>query len=376
MTPEAAPHITRRRFHLPLVAFALASCSPSSPATFQEVEWRLLREVGRELFHSPAAAALGFNTLAAGNGRVYVYDSQGTFPFYAVDAETFDVRGFGAWGRGPGEIERGLPVVLSITNGHVFAYAPVESKLLVFSDDLALVEEYGPGHGLPSAGAFSAIDDTLAVFFGSYPSGEPTSLAHGYRIHEGGISRVALAFGDYAALPDLEPLRRNPILGLGPVHADRDGRVFWAHYYSSLRAGFSSDGTPLFLRFDPRGVRIPDAKIHRAQGVIAGDPERAVQSYLALTSDDRNLYALYSGEKLTREAVMAQRAGRSNTDLRLGEGQVVDVFDKANGSYRFSLRLPVWATSLAADARRLYVITSQDEPRLLVYEKPAPLSND
>lgn len=361
----------RRWLSVPAVVLVLAACSESRPPRFQEVDWRFLREVGRELFRRPGSPVLGFNALAAGDGRVYLYDSQGTFPFYAIDAESFEVRGFGAWGRGPGEIARGFPAVLSVTDGRIFAHALLESKLLVFSEDLALLDAYGPVHGLPTPGTFYAVSDTLGVFFSSDPSTEPVSLARAYRIGAAdGISRMALTFGDYAERSELKPLRRNPMLALGPVHADRGGRIFWAHYYSSLRTGFAPDGAPLFLRFDPRGVRIPDAKMRQVRGVAAGDPERAVQSYLALASDDDHLYALYSGVELTREAVMAKRAERGGADLRLGEARIVDVFDKADGSYRLSLTLPIWVTNLAVDRRRLYAITLEGAPRLLVYEKP------
>ncbi|MGH7545971.1 MAG: hypothetical protein ACREKI_07305 [Gemmatimonadota bacterium] len=336
----------------------------------------LTREIGRGLFVHPGATALGFNALAADGARVYLHDSQGAFPFYAVDAAAHDVRGFGAWGRGRGEIAKGLPVVLSVADGRIFAHALLESKLLVFGRDLALLEEYALGHDVPVPGAFHALSDTLGVYTSSNPTTEAASLARVYRLDARANSwKAVLPVGDYSDLPELEPLRRNPTLLLGPLHADRSGRIFWAHYYSSLRAGFAADGAPLFLRADPRHVRVPRADIRERRSVVAGDPERAAQGYLALASDDRNLYALYSGVELTRARVLAARAGRGADDLHLGEGRIVDVFEKADGSYRFSLTLPIWAASLAVDGRRLYVVTRHDAPRLLVYEKPRILDN-
>ena len=358
-----------------LAGLLFVSCSPSSEPVVREVHWTLTREIGRGLFHHPGAPALGFNALAAGGGRVYLHDSQGTFPFYAVDAASHDVRGFGAWGRGPGEVAKGPPVVLSVADGRIFAHALLESKLVVFDQDLAVIEEYALGQDVPVPGAFYALSDTLGVYTSSHPSAEAASLARVYRLDaEAHAWRTALPVGDYAGLPELEPLRRNPTLLLGPLHADA-GRIFWAHYYSSLRAGFAAHGAPLFLRSDPREVRIPAAKVRRTRDVTAGDPEKVVQGYVSLASDDRNLYALYSGVELTRARVLAARAGRGVEDLHLGEGRIVDVFEKADGSYRFSLTLPTWAVSLAVDGDRLYVVTRQDAPRLLVYEKPGILED-
>ena len=374
MTPRAviAPKGRRRgsRFAAALAVLMPTACSESSPPIVQEVEWRLQEEVGRGLFEQPGTPVLGFNALAAADDRIYLYDSQGAAPFYEIDTRSLEVRGFGAWGGGSGQITPGSPAVLSVTADRIFVHAILESKLLVFSRELTLLHELGPEHGLPSSGAFYAVHDTLGLFLRSDPYTRATSLARAYRIGGAEIARTELTLGDYAEGTALKPLRRNPLLNLGPVHADRAGRTFWAHYYSSFRAGFAADGAPLFLRSDPRDEPVPAAKVRRNGGVAVGDPENAVQGYVSLASDDRHLYALYSGERLTRERVMAARTGRGVEGLRLGEGRIVDVFEKADGSYRFSLTLPVWATHLAVDGGRIYALVRQDAPRLAVYEKP------
>lgn len=274
-------------------------------------------------------------------------------------------------GGGPGEIQRGFPVILGVGDSTLFAHAPFDSKLLVFSQDLILQREENLATVLPSMGVFYAVADSLGIFVLSAPSADSTSFAQAYRIpRDGAPSRTSLTLGQYKELPQLEPFLRNPMLKVGALHTDGQGRVFWAHYYSSLRMGWSLDGTLLFIDFSPRRVEIPEAFIRERGGIEAGDPERATQSTLALTSDKHYLYALYSGEELTREKVMAHRSGVGKVDLRLGEGRMVDVFDKRDGSYRFSFELPVWTTNIAVDERYLYLLTIEGSPRLIVYAKP------
>lgn len=79
---------------------ALVSCSEQPRTTLREVNLSFVREVGREVFNYPGTPVLGSNALALGDRRLYVYDSQGTVPFYALDLESFELRGFGAWGAG------------------------------------------------------------------------------------------------------------------------------------------------------------------------------------------------------------------------------------------------------------------------------------
>jgi hypothetical protein len=361
--------VWRRQIFIGLALGVLGSCSKPAGPVYREVEWTSIREVGRGVFSRPGTPVLGFNALVPAGRGVYLYDSQGDYPFYAVDTRTYEVRGFGAWGDGPGALRTGLPVMLSAAGERIFAYAPLQGKLLVFSQDLALVREYGPAQGVPGLGTFYVVAETLAVFFGADPREPADALARLYRLGEAEIVPRPTRFGPYRDAPALEPLGRNPVLRPGPVHADSTGAVYWAHYLSSLRARFELDGTVRFLRSDPRNVPVPVAEFRESHGVVTGDPERATQSYVALATDSRYLYAVHSGVEITREQALAGGAARA--ELRLGEGQVVDVFEKSDGGYRFSLRLPVWATNLVIVRDRWYLLVLEDEPRLVVYEAPA-----
>lgn len=371
-----------RTARLTSLAVFLCACSEAHEPSVRKVELALVGEVGRGVFNRPGP--LSFEGMAIGRRGVYVYDSQGEVPFYLVERLSFEIQGstakasfkiqgFGSWGPGPGELQRGFPVTLRVVDSLLFVHAPFESKLLVYTEELTLHREENLAQALPGIGTLYPVADTLAVFLGWDLASDSTNFAQVVRITSEGLVPTRRGLGEYQALPTLEPLRRNPMLKIGPVHVDAAGRFFWAHYYSSLRLGFSESGQLLFASSEPRRVPIPEAPVREAGGVIAGDPESAVQSYLALASDRRYLYGLYSGEVLTRDRVLAQRLGRSTEELRLGEGRLVDVFDPHGGHHRFSFELPEWAIAIAIDDEFLYLLTLEDEPQLLVYRKPAEL---
>src|SRR5690606_26855526 len=207
----------------------------------------------------------------------------------------------------------------------------------------------------------------------TYPAGESARL---HRIDaDRGLLSLGRPLAVHGELRGFEPLHANPMLKQGPVHVDLAGRIHWANYYSSLLATFESDGRSRRIGLEPWGVVPPAAEVSMSGSVVAGEPERATQGAIALASDDRYLYRLYSGFELTRQEVMAYRAKQSQKEIPLGEAQTVDVFDRSDGSYKFSFDLPVAATNIAVDDRFLYVLTIEGLPRLLVFEKPGPLTN-
>lgn len=374
-----AIHPDAVRFAVLVIAIGLAgACSdpPVRESRREDLTLSLVREIGADVFKYPGAPMLGFNAMALGGGRLYIHDSQGDVPFYVVDPVSFELKGFGAWGSGPGEIRPGFPVVLSFAGSRLYAHALFDAKLLVFDEAGSLAAEHAVGPAVRGMGSVHVVADTLALVLPMQPTDATGEFARLHRIDaDRGLLVEGRPFGDDGELPGFEPLHANPMLKQGPVHVDPAGRIHWANYYSSLLATFESDGRSRRIGLEPWGVVPPAAEISMSGSVVAGDPERATQGAIALASDDRYLYRLYSGFELTRQEVMAYRAKQSQKELPLGEAQTVDVFDHSDGSYKFSFDLPVAATNIAVDDRFLYVLTIEGLPRLLVFEKPGPLTN-
>jgi hypothetical protein len=355
------------------------SCSDDSNSLkphFRKISLTLSQTTGQEVLKYPGLPMMGYNTMIIDNdnNHLYFYDSQGEFPFYALDLGTLKLQGFGTWGGGPGELQRGVPVVISFIKSELIIYLPLEMRILIFTNNLEFKKETGAQNVFQPMSNFYLISDTLGVYISTFSRADALSFAQAYRVNLTGefseFSQTSIRYGEYEKNPPLMPLKYNPMLKLGPIHRDREGKIYWAHYYSSLRMGFSVEGEPIFITFEPRKVQIPEAKIKDTGDVITGDPEKSTQSYLSLTSDDNYLYALYSGEELAQDKIIAYRTGKSNVEIHLGEGKTVDVFNKQNGFYQFSFELPVWATNIAVNEHSLFVTTIEDKPALLIFNKP------
>ncbi len=69
------------------------------------------------------------------------------------------------------------------------------------------------------------------------------------------------------------------------------------------------------------------------------------------------------------EKVVAFRTGKLK-ELHLGEGKIVDVFQKKDSSYFLSFELPVFATSIYVDRDNLYITTAEATPCVMIFKKP------
>lgn len=332
----------------------------------KKIELTLVNTVGKSVLKYPGSPALGYNISSIDDNYLYVFDYHGEFPFYALDKKSLELKGFGSWGQGPGEITRGLPVTIGKTKSYLFVYLPMQSKLLFFNKDHNFVKEIrvqtDPGS------IFYLIDDTKGIYVSSIPEeGGSKGFAEVSRLDESGKISPLFIYGEYKRYSQLNIFNKNPMLKKGPVHVDREGNIYFANYYSSLKMGYSSKGDILFIDFGQRKIEVPKAEIRKTkEGIITGDPERSIQCYLSLTSDDRYLYSLFSGEEITMEKIIAFRTGKG-VELHLGEGKIIDIFTKKDGSYVSSFELPVFATSIAVDKDFLYVVSAEDEPCILIF---------
>lgn len=372
-------NIRRTFLYLGIVPLLFLGCSGDMVEGGGMPELEPVREVGVDVFNAPGTPMLGFNSMTHRGEYLYVYDSKGKSPFYAVHTDSFDLEPFGRWGEGPRELsQRGAPVVLSATEKKLCAFSSLTDELLIFDRrGLQAEADLNVSAQIEGSSFLYAINETTGVVVPTAPAASDEEFARVHRFGLEGISEEGRPLGSYSDLPEeFKPLRSNPLLKIGPIASDRNGNVYWANYYSSLIAAFQPDGTPLYANLGLRGVQVPEAELREKEGVTMGDPEEATQSTLSLAFDGKYLYRLYSGDKISREDVKAYQRG--NVENLLGHAQIVDVFwgfnEKSIKHHSFKLSVP--ALNLAVDEGHLYAITQKETPRLLVYEKVPALRTD
>lgn len=333
----------------------------------KKIELCSVKKVGEGVLNYPGLPAMGYNISAIDESYFYIYDSKGKNPFYALDKKTLQLKGFGSWGQGPGEVLMGSPSVINSTGSKIFIFLPLQRKLVVFSNDLKFLKEIKPEAEM---GVLYMISDNEGVSVNLFSM---ESLAEKVKIDENGKVLSVLKYYPFKKVltknQNMIKLGKNPLLKQGAIYFDKEGNFFFAHYYSSLIFKSSPIGDVFEYEFGPRNIEVPEAEVKERGGIISGDPERCIQSYLSLTSDGKYLYALFSGEEITMEKVIAFRTGKGK-EINLGEGKFVDVFRKEDLSYVLSFELPVLATSIAVDNENLYVTTAENEPCILIFKKP------
>lgn len=336
----------------------------------KKIDLALTHTIGEGILNCPGSEVMGHNTLTIDDDFLYLYDSKGKFPFYALDLKTLKLEGFGSWGKGPGEVSMGLPVIMSQTKENLFIYLPMEMRVLVFKkEDLKLLHDMKLSK-FQMFSAFYMIESQLGIYIDMGLATKVNNFAQAYQFDPAKniLKETSTNYGEYNKYTQLIAFKDNPMLKKGPIHKDSEGNIYLANYYSSLIMGFTKEGRSIFFGFDPRSIQIPKTEIKKMGEIVAGDPERCTQSYLSLTSDEKNLYALFSGEEITTEKVLAYRMGKGKVELHLGEGRIVDVFNKKDGKYQYSFELPVLATGIAVKGNSLYVTTIDGEPRLLIFK--------
>lgn len=341
----------------------------SSEIKLKRIEMNLLGKVGEGILNFPGSQMMGYNISAIDDDYFYLYDSKGNFPFYAIDKKSLKMKGFGKWGQGPGELGRGSFIYLSSGKSDIFVFIPFLNKILIFDKKNLEFKREVRVTNIETGSSIYMIENKDLIYMSFFSEKDNSLMRRGIMEEDGKVDFLPIYYGEYKKFPKIKTLKDNPMLKRGPIHIDREGNIYFAHYYSSLRMGFSPKGDKIFFDFSPRNIEIPKAEIKNAGGVITGDPERCIQSYLSLFSDEKYLYALFSGEEITMEKIIAFKTGKQK-ELHLGEGKILDVFIKKDGSYLFSFELPFFANSIAVDKNNFYFTSIEDEPSVLIYKKP------
>ncbi len=216
---------------------------------FKKIKLTLSHTIGKGVLNYPGLEVMGHNTLVIDDGSLYLYDSKGQFPFYALDSKTMKLKGFGSWGEGPGEVTKGLPVILSHTKEDLFIYLPLGMRLLIFKKSNLEFQHEIKIPQFQFGSTFYMINDELGIYVNMGLETKGITFAQAYQLDSVKkiLKEASINYAEYKKFPQLNRLKDNPMLKKGPLHKDSEGNIYFANYYSSLIMGFFKErGTNLY----------------------------------------------------------------------------------------------------------------------------------
>ncbi len=193
------------------------------------------------------------------------------------------------------------------------------------------------------------------------------SFAVGYQVTKdiSIANKKPIPFGKYEEIPELENCRNNFLLKQGPICTDNKGNVFIGFQFSSLIVGFDDKGINFFKTLEPENIPIP--QVVTKTGVYkAPDVGKHPEVNVSLAVDEKYVYAVYSGTKLTLLNFVF-------TLDELFQGEVVRVYDKKTSEYLWSFKLPYPVRDFKVTEDSIFLLSVDPEVALIKYKKPKEL---
>lgn len=337
---------------------------------------QVVKTIGKGSLYYPAGPIPTFSSgsfVSLDNQKLLLYDSAGLHPFWLIDAENGELSGHGRWGRGPGEFMRESPKIISRTAEHIYIHDVFSHYLHKYTPDMGYVRSYFPELKSNMFATIMMLDDETLLFSDhgiNFPGEIASHFFMKYRFNDGEIMEDYLPILPYSSVNELHPVKRNISLKTGPVEVF-DGTIYVANLFGSVILAVDKKGQLAFNTSYPDKAEIPPAESRLINGVRVGEPEITTFRNLDLAADRDYLYALYSGETSSFENISNFiTGGISEEELRIGEGRLLRVYNRHDGSYLGEFTLPDWAAAITADDNYLYAVTWDDEPHIMVLNKP------
>lgn len=297
---------------------------------------------------------------------ILIYDKGTQQPFTLYDLETGGIIRFGSRGRGPGEIQdRRNEVSMAIGNNRILIHEEGTGLIHEYSKDGSLVQStmsrylmglmnYVSGGGYIYNFTNSVINEELIRVL-KLESGEINF-----------ISEIELDRDDY------ESLYYNSKNKQGFFVHGLENELYFGLLYSSLVFSASKDGNLSYTTFEPFNKELPPAvgvSSHSSGGIALRSPDAREHpfQYKGMAVNKKHLYGLYSGQQLTRMDMVRNSFG---SNVRIGEGQYVVVFNRETGAFINKYKLDGWAAAIAADDDYIYALENSRTPVIVVYEVP------
>jgi len=358
-----------------LVLLFLIQCAEKEGThlNIKKIELMKITEMGKGELIQPGLPAFSFNYMAILDSILLVSNTKGNFPFYTFNLNNFESKPIGAWGNGPKEFKENFPAIVSASQNYFYIYSPLQSRLIKFKEFSQSIE-INLADQLPSLGMFYVYNDSSAVLAGSGMSMKQTEkYGEGFQMRISTdtvqIMSNGLKFGNKRLITQMENIKSNPILSNG-TFLWKNENLYWFSFYSSLMVCFDKKGDVINSTFGVRKISFPEAKIRNVgNGTITADPEKMTQGYISISSDEKYLYALFSGNEITEKMIFASRRGELSNPINLGEGKWIDVFELKTLKYQFSFELPFWASGIIIHKNYFIVSETGESPVLTVYDK-------
>ncbi len=340
-------------------------------------ELNIVKTIGKGMFFYPAGPMPMFSYgsfTVLEDRKLLIFDSAGTHPFYIIDVDEEKVTSFGTWGRGPGEFLKDSPKMISVTEGSIYIYDHFSSYLHRFGLDQSFHETILIDVLTPSLSSVHIYNDNTLIYSAytlNNPEMENEYFFNTHSIQNSQISEQYKGLLKLNSITALKPAKYNGVLKYGPVQV-HDSIIYLANLFGSIILGLNSEGEIVFQTDDPEQGLIPETNPRFLNGILIGEPEETTFRNFDLAVDEDYIYTLYSGASLRFEETSAFMTGGKIDDdeLRIGEAKSMRLYDRNDSSYLGEYTLPEYVSAIAVDKDYLYGVVWDDEPHIIVLEKP------
>lgn len=305
------------------------------------------------------------HNIIVNEGRILIYDAGADQPFLLYETESGNLVRFGSRGRGPGEINaRDSEISMALAGDIIYIFkegrfgihqytTDGRYKNTIGTDQLRGMMNYVTGGGYIYNFTTSVLNDEFVRIF---------------RIEDGGItylSQIELQRDKFHSL------YYNSMIKQGSFAYGSENELYFGLLYSSMLFSSMPDGTVRFITFEPYLAELPPAEGRRnvGGGIEMRSPDAADHpfQYKGLAVNRSFLFGLYSGQQLSRRDLIRNYLG---SNIRIGEGKKLTVFDNQTGLYLKTFELDDWVFDIAADETYIYALNISDDPKIVVYAIP------
>ncbi len=294
---------------------------------------------------------------------IIIRDIAGQHPLLLLDRELNFKSYLGEWGAGPGEIRNPYRIA-GFDGNNILIHDWDQKRISVFSletktflQTLDVTEKLSYAHGAYICGNMLI---TPTMFSDTF--------AYGYRLSNNDLSErnsTVIEFGSQDDLPELKNARNNYLLKDGWVAIYENKYIYFIFRSTSLMLAFNCyNGELLFKTMEPSYIELP---AYNREGFTAAQPpiNWFPQANIGIDVDDKYVYVIYSGTKLTdQESLTRER------DHELNQGRIIHVYDNRTGAYKGSLKSPVLIRDLAVNNNSIYAISQYPSISIIKLEKP------
>lgn len=179
-----------------------------------------------------------------------------------------------------------------------------------------------------------------------------------------GIQNDVLYFGLFNEVEELLGCEENPLYKQGPVYNDNNERIFFSFKFTSLIIGFNQTGEVIFKTLKPYDTPFPPIYKRDGATFTSAPINKHPEINIALAGDDKYIYSLYSGTILKKQKDIVFKRHE------LGQGEIIDIYDKQTSQYLGSHKLPYPARDMVATEKWLYILSV--DPEVCIYKLKKP----